>query len=468
MPPETATDKRSAPRLRRRLWLVSATGIALDGLDLFSIGVALALMRLDPSMAPTSFGLSAGLVVGAAVAGAIVGALVSGPLIDRFGRIYALIGSAAFLLIFSIASALAGSIDQLIIYRALMGVGIGAMYPVSATIVAETSKRKQRGRKVGATIAFQAVGMVFGAVCSLILLALVEPSAAWRWVLALGAPPALGMIIVAPTLPTSPRWLAAKGKIQEATEAAKRLGLNFNPTKQTVQEDGKFRFFELFKRSNRRRTILACVPWALMDIATYGVGIFTPVILLHQSAKDSAHPAKGAQTLAETLTSERSVLEATTILDILLLIGFFIGVLLVDKVGRIRLQTLGFIGMTVGLGILAFSGTGEDSILILVFIGFAIFNLSMNAGPNTTTYILPAEVFPTHLRATGHGFAAACAKTGALAGTIFLPLLIHAAGLSIGLGAVMICCLLGALVTYLARIETTKVSLEKVQDSDPS
>lgn len=454
--------KRTAAWRRRKLWLVSSTGVALDGFDLFSIGVALALMRLDPSFATDSFGVSAAAVVGAAVAGAIIGAGVSGPLIDRFGRIHALIGSASFLLIFCIASALAGSLLQLIIFRALMGVGIGAMYPVSATIVAETSKRGQRGRQVGSTIAFQAVGMVLGAIGSLVVLSVVEPTSAWRWVLALGAPPALAMIIIAPSLTPSPRWLAAKGRVEEAREAARKLGLHFKPEKQVPALENRFRFLELFTRKNARKTVLACIPWALMDIATYGVGIFTPVILLQESAREASHIAKGANSVAHMIANERSMLEATTVLDLLLLIGFVIGITLVDKVGRIRLQTLGFVGMAVGLGILAFAGTGENSIVALVFVGFAVFNLSMNAGPNTTTYILPAEVFPTHLRATGHGFAAACAKSGALAGTIALPILIEHLGLTIGLGIVMLCCLLGAVVTLLARIETTKISLEKV------
>src|SRR5205823_2158873 len=103
------------------------------------------------------------------------------------------------------------------------------------------------------------------------------------------------------------------------------------------------------------------------------------------------------------------------------------------------LQLLGFAGMTLGLALLAVTGSlpgGTGANTPLVFLGFALFNLMVNLGPNATTYLLPAELFPTELRASGHGLAAASGKVGAAVGIFLLPLLRSSFGLSTTLAVV--------------------------------
>jgi MFS family permease len=156
---------------------------------------------------------------------------------------------------------------------------------------------------------------------------------------------------------------------------------------------------------------------------------------------------------------------------VFLIIGFLCAVALVERWGRMRLQILGFVGMAAGLLLLAGSGlvaTGSGAETGLVIAGFLVFNLMMNAGPNATTFLLSGEVFPTHLRATGAGFAASFAKAGAVLGTFVLPVLAKAFGLPpllVGLAAI---CGLAAIVTQRFRIETTGQSLEAVQDWERS
>lgn len=89
--------------------------------------------------------------------------------------------------------------------------------------------------------------------------------------------------------------------------------------------------------------------------------------------------------------------------------------------------------MAVALCILATSellNGGGEAHLPLVFVGFALFNVFMNAGPNATTYALPAAVFPAEIRAAGHGFAAASAKFGAALGVFLFPILLDDVGSS--------------------------------------
>ncbi len=158
--------------------------------------------------------------------------------------------------------------------------------------------------------------------------------------------------------------------------------------------------------------------------------------------------------------------------DVFLIVGFLIAVTLIDRVGRVRLQIVGFIGMAVGLAILAASNllptNGMNGINIaLVFVGFLIFNLTMNAGPNSTTFLLSGEVFPTSIRASGAGFAAAVAKAGAVLGTFTLPILQKTWGTPVLLLVLAVICVLAAIITYLFRIETTGRSLEAVSLDSP-
>lgn len=151
--------------------------------------------------------------------------------------------------------------------------------------------------------------------------------------------------------------------------------------------------------------------------------------------------------------------------DLFLIVGFLIAVLLIDRVGRIRLQTVGFLGMALGLIVLAaasFLALGNQTNIAIVFVGFLIFNLMMNAGPSSTTFLLSGEVFPTSIRASGAGFAAAVAKAGAVLGTFGLPILQTSLGTPTLLLLLSLFCMLAEVMTYLFRIETTGRSLLSV------
>jgi nitrate/nitrite transporter NarK len=157
--------------------------------------------------------------------------------------------------------------------------------------------------------------------------------------------------------------------------------------------------------------------------------------------------------------------EGTALLDIFLLVGFGLNIWLVERWGRIRLQVLGFMGMAIGLALLSLSNSQptETGRLALVISGFAIFNLMVNAGPNATTYLISAELFPTELRASGHGLAAACGKLGAAVGIFFLPVLKARLGIATTVAIAAAVSLAGLIVTWMLGVETAGKSLEEVQ-----
>ena len=150
-------------------------------------------------------------------------------------------------------------------------------------------------------------------------------------------------------------------------------------------------------------------------------------------------------------------------INVLLIVGILFAVLLADRLGRIKLQIVGFIGCAVGLLIASFSIDFEGSAKIgIIFAGFMLFNFMTNLGPNAQTYLLAGEVFPTAVRGMGAGFAAAFAKIGAVATAFLFPILLALIGTRVLLYGLVATSILGAIVTWLYRIETTGVNLDEI------
>ncbi len=220
---------------------------------------------------------------------------------------------------------------------------------------------------------------------------------------------------------------------------------------------------DLFSGRYLTRTILVTVPWFLMDIGLYGIGVFTPTIL-----SVMAFAGHGSFIHKDILSTQGAIF-----LDTFLVIGFALNIIFIERMGRIRLQLLGFAGMGIAMALLTFVGVPKGaagSLTAVIFIGFALFNLAVNIGPNATTWILPTEVFPTSLRASGHGLAAASGKFGAALGIFLLPVIEQAWGLEATLGMIATASLLGLFVTWILGFETAGRSLEEVggNESDPS
>jgi MFS family permease len=453
-------DEAPMTRLHIHYWLLAGLGIMLDGFDFFIIGVANPLIAKD-------FGIDAtekGLVSSAAIVGAIVGAGLLGPLGDKLGRRRIFKYDLVLFTVFSLACIGAWNVWSLIAFRFVLGIAIGLDYPIAASYLAEVLPKKARGRWLTGAFSLQAVGILLGAGVGVVILELIPDLDSWRLMLGFGAIPALVIIWLRRKVPESPRWLAQNGHPKEAQEVTERLvhhPVEVTETdrhRSTSVPEGLKALFQpaLFSRRLIRRTIFTSVPWFLMDIATYGVGIFTPTLL-------AALTVKGANTTF--LADDISATKGTAVLDIFLVIGFVIAILLIDRVGRIPLQVTGFAVMAVALGMLSLAEGlpgGGDKHLALVFVGFALFNTFMNAGPNATTYTLAAEVFPSEMRAAGQGFAASMAKFGAAVGVFLFPILQDDIGNSALLAIIAGCCLVGLIVTLAFRIETRGRSVEEL------
>src|SRR5206468_3879350 len=210
----------------------------------------------------------------------------------------------------------------------------------------------------------------------------------WRLFLATEGAIALLFFLLRLSEPHSPHWLMARGRFAEAAQAFIRLtpeqseavlqltssAANQSLATSVVPPEPRG-IAILFSQAYRGRTVLAAVPWFLMDIATYGVGLFTPVIL---GAIDAS--SKGGGIITHDFADARG----SGAIDLFLLFGFLIGIWAVPRFGRIRMQAIGFAGMACGMILLiiavylANSPAGAGHVP-LVFIGFILFNLLMNA-----------------------------------------------------------------------------------------
>ncbi|SDZ11400.1 MFS transporter [Herbiconiux ginsengi] len=485
-------------KAHKRVWLLSSLGIMLDGFDFFIMGVALPLIVVDWSTTP----LETGLISSAAIVGAIVGAAVMGPLSDRIGRRLAFRIDLTLFVVFALASALAPGVWWLILFRFLLGVGVGADYPISASYVSEIAPARLRSRLLIGAFSFQAVGQLLGALVGLFVLTLDPNPDAWRWMLAVGVVPALVIVVLRRTVPESPLWLASTARFAEAAEAMRVFAgrtvlveeltargpepVALTPEQLEEEElprtaveltvaaldrgesvavpmpapliTGVLRPADaepgipkrsLFSKRLRRATILTSVPWFFMDIATYGVGVFTPTIIAAIAL--SPHGASSnTQFIADDITST----EGAAFLDLFLVVGFAAALILVRKLGLIVLQVAGFVVMAAGLTLLAVTNLMPQDTpvqLALVFIGFAAFNLFMNAGPNSTTFALPTLAFDSVTRGAGAGFAAASGKAGAALGTFLFPLVQASLGLFSTLLFIAGGCVVAAIVTLVLR-----------------
>jgi MFS family permease len=422
-------------------WLAASGGAFLDGFSVSALGVALPLLKGEFAISP----LFVGLIGSALVLGAVLGSAIGGLGADRFGRKRTFIVDMAIIVLACSIGALAPNARFILLSQFLLGVGVGIDFPTSGAYVSELMPRKARNRMTVATISLQSVGMASAALAGLAILKLRPSTEDWR--LLFGAGGGIALLFMATRLwaPESVRWLATQGRIDEATALLKTLSVEFgekpaSPGAETIAVPARpsvtphvrdVGYLALFTAANRARTMLVSLPWMLMDVATYGVGLFTPVIL---GAMHFGEVKTGA------IAADFADAEGSAVVDAFLIIGFVASLFAVPRYGRITMQVAGFSGMALGMLLLMFAAMTDDGAkahLVFVIGGFMLFNFAMNAGPNATTFTLAPTLFPTAIRASASGFAAACAKIGAAFGTFVVPQLQDAWGL-VGVVAVMV------------------------------
>lgn len=447
-----ALDQADVTRFHWKIMFVSGMGFFTDAYDLFVIGIVVAL--LAPQWELSTGQIS--LLNSATLAASAVGAIIFGRIADLVGRKRIYGYEVLVLAAGAIASAFAPNYTFLLVSRIVLGIGIGGDYPVSATIMSEYSSKQSRGRMVGLVFAMQGVGLVVGPLLASALLAgQLSHDVIWRVLLGLGAVPGLAVFYLRRQIHETPRFAMAGGATEEAQAAIARATGQQRTTAPardapvTVKQSTFGGFAVLARNRRMLRWLIGCsVAWLVLDFAYYGNSISSPEIL-------------------KLLNPHASLLHNTlvqlAIFAVFALPGYALAIWLLDRSGRRRIQLLGFTVMGLSFFLIgAVPGVTNHAAPFVVLYGISYFFTEF--GPNTTTFVYPAEVFPVEVRTTGHGIAAASGKMGAFAGAYLFPTMLSAWGIR---GAELVAaggCLVGLLVTAALLPETKGKSLEELTD----
>jgi MFS family permease len=422
-------DGGSTTREHWKILLVTGMGFFTDAYDLFIVGIVASLIATEWHTVSYQISLLSSL----ALLTSAFGAVVFGKIADRFGRRKIYGYEMLLLAAGAIASAFAPSIWWLIGVRAVLGFGIGGDYPVSATIMSEHACRRDRGRMVALVFSMQAAGLIAGPLIAIVLLASgLSHDYAWRIMLALGAVPALAVFRLRRRMSETPRFQLAQA---EAGPGAGTAPAGVTGLRGVLAD-----------RRLLRWLTGASLAWLMFDFVYYGNTISSRLVVR------LAVPHGGLiGTTACTLA----------IFVVAALPGYLLAAVTIDRIGRRRMQAMGFAVMAAAFaGLWLLPGATTTLVPFLLLYGLSYFFAEF--GPNTTTFVYPAEIFPVRVRATCHGIAAAAGKIGAFAGTYALTSLLPAIGLARTSALVAGVAVLGLLITVTLLPEPSGVSLEEL------
>src|SRR5215213_2855537 len=424
----TATPLPRAERLDRlpftrehgRRVVGSGLGWALDAMDVGLISFVMAALAVQWGLSPTELSWigSIGFV------GMALGATLGGLLADRFGRRQVF---AVTLLIFGLATgaaALAWSVGALLVFRFLIGLGLGAELPVASTLVSEYAPAAVRGRVVVLLEAFWAVGWTLAALIGYFVVPADDDG--WRWALALGAVPALYAVAVRWGLPESVRFLELRGRLDEAEAAVRRFetAAGVAPVESPApQRTASPPWSALWAAGSRARTAALWVVWFCINFSYYGAFIWLPSLLFSSGF-----------TLVKSFGF-------TLLITLAQLPGYAVSAFLIEKWGRRPTLAVFLVGSAAGAGM--FAAADGDTAVLLTGMVLSFFNL----GAWGALYAVTPEAYPTALRARGAGAAAGFGRFASIAAPLCVPPLLDAGGSGLVFGVFAAFFVVGALAT---------------------
>jgi MFS family permease len=368
---------------RRTFW-ACATGWTLDGMDFMIyplvIGVIIKQWSVDPG--------TAGLAGTVTLLASAVGGWLAGYLADRIGRVRTLQYTIIWFSVFSLLCAVVQNFDQLLIARALLGLGFGGEWAAGAVLMGEAIRPQYRGRAVGSVQSGWAVGWGLAALMQAILFSVMAPEMAWRWMFAAGALPAL-FVFYLRSYVTEPD-VAATAHVRQAEQGRQP------------------QIWEIFSGSTLKTTIIAALAVTGCQGGYYAISFWVP----------------------QFLTKERhlSIVGSTGYLATLIVgsfIGYLVGAWLADRIGRRNLfLTFSLGAIAVVLIYTQIPLTNE----LLWFLGFPLGFFASGHFSGLGAFL--TELYPTRLRGSGQGF---CYNFGRGIGALF-PFLVGALSKSTSLG----------------------------------
>jgi len=478
----------------REVKLLSITGVGffLDAYDLFIINPVSTMLQYRLYGGKALPGGLSGLLKASANIGSVIGQFGFGYSADYFGR-KAVYGKELMLIIFATILCISdptgdlspsGSLIWLSVFRIVLGIGIGGDYPMSASVTSDRANLRRRGTLLAYIFANQGWGSLIGSIAVIVVLACYKHvmdvegetskvDGVWRILIGLSLVPAFGTLYQRLTLPESRKFEAARAghdvevdsadelKKKPSTEAATITTTNSSDSVHAaaVADAAKpmaignhhhfHDFVRYFSEWRHFKVLLGtCVCWFLLDVAFYGINLNQNVVLMEIGF---------AGTTGTPWTRLFKIGIGNLIITALGFVpGYYATIFTIEKLGRKWIQIQGFLLAALFLGILA--GLFHKLSHAAFIVNFALLQFFFNFGANATTYVYPAEVFPTRFRASAHGMSAAAGKAGAIISALGFNSLSTKIGTPGVLWIFFGCCLVGAAFTLL---------LPEVKDRDP-
>ena len=422
------------------------------------------------------FSLGAGLTgfaVSSALIGCAVGAWFTGGLANRFGRVPVMVIAAVLFFASAVGSGLAVGVWDLIAWRLLGGLGVGAASVIAPAYIAEVAPAKYRGR-LGSLQQLAIVLGIFTALLSNALLADVAGGSAeqlwlgvdaWRWMFMIEAVPAAIYGIMALRLPESPRYLVGKGDLDKASKilydftGELDVNLKIDQIRTSLEQEQRETFRDLLGERFGLRPIV----WIGILLSLFQQLVCINVIFYYST------------TLWQSVGFDESqALLTSTITSVMNIVATILAILLVDKVGRRIMLLVGSAGMTVSLGLMAFAFsfgqvTGGDTVSLdqpwsgLALVGANAFVMFFGTTWGPLVWVLLGEIFPNRIRASALAVAAAAQWAANFAVSTTFPALSEI-GLTFAYGLYAAFALLSFVFVYLQVPETKDRELEDMDD----
>jgi putative MFS transporter len=419
-----------------KLLVTSGLGWMFDAMDVLLIGFLVTPITKEFTLAPTQVGL----VASAGFVGMFLGAAISGRLADRYGRRIIFQATLVLFSIGAVLSALAPTFETLLAARIVAGLGLGGELPVVATLVSEFSPRAQRGRMIVLLESFWAYGTILAGLVALFVL----PQFGWRGAFVVAALPALYVAYLRSALPESPRYLAERGRSADADAVVRRveraggaalltLGAAVAPAR-----SGRTSVAELWRPAYARRTAMLWILWFGIVFTYYGIFLYVPSLL-------------AARGLSEVRSNEFFFFSTLAQVP-----GYFSAAWLVERWGRKPTLVTYLLGTAASALLFGTSETGTVAFIALALLSF------FNLGAWGVVYTISPELYPTAVRATGAGVAAAVGRLGGIIGPFLTPVLVPTLGQSGVFVMFMAVLLVTALSVWLLAEETKGRSLEEI------
>lgn len=385
-------------RFHYKLLFIAGIGWVFDSMDTGLIAFVLPLLIKEWGLT----GAQAGMLGSIGLIGMALGAVAAGTVADRLGRKKVF---AATILLYSLstgACAVAPNCESLLVFRFLVGLGLGGELPVAATLVTEYVPGRVRGRFMVLLESFWAVGWLLAALIAYFII----PVTGWRTAFIIGAVPALYTMVIRIHLPESVRYLLQKGKTTEAHAIVARLERNagldarpFTPDDTTVpSRDVSASFTALWTRRFAKRTIMLWAVWFGIVFSYYGIFMWLPSLVFKQGF-----------TVVKTF-------EYVLIMTLSQLPGYYTAAWLVDRWGR--RYTLALFLLCSGISSYFFGHATTVTALLFWGAAMSFFNL----GAWGVIYTYTPELYPTAIRGLGCGWAAGFGRIGGMVA----PLLVGA------------------------------------------